>query len=321
MVSHKQQGMALLMALVMMAMAVTLATGLWYSSRLSLFRTHHSHQNLQAQHLSRGLLLWAGDILEQDYAETNQTYDTHHDAWQQGISGMVVEQAVLSGELAGMNHLFNINNLVINNQVSQVHVDYFNRLLEALHLDVHMTDKIIDWIDVDQQPRPGGAEDFAYAAQNPPYQTAGAPFNHVNELRLIAGLDDAQFEQLSAYVTALPVNNRATLMNINTIPPVMISALDPAISEELAIRIHQQGQASFTQVDDFYQFDDELRFLPGLKDKKPLINQLIGVQTRWLQARTEVVFGEHRYQQYALLRRDDSGAGRVLMRSPIPFLP
>lgn len=321
MVRQRQQGMALLMALVMMAIAVTLVAGLWYSSRLSLFRTQQSHQNLQAQHLSQGLLIWASDILENDYSESNQAYDTSGDAWHQGIRGMVVEQAVLSGDLTGMNHLFNINNLMVNNEVSQVHLDYFIRLLTALNLDVSLADKILDWMDPDQQPRPGGAEDFAYAAESPPYQTAGAPFSHIRELYLIAGMDEAQFKQLSPYVTALPVMQSSSLMNINTLPPVMIKALDPAISEELAVRIYQQGEASFTRMDDFYRFDKDIEFLPGLNDKKPVFEQLVGVQTRYLQARTDVVIDDHSYSQYALLHRRNNGASQVVMRSPIPFLP
>lgn len=319
-VKNNQKGMALLMALVMMAIAVTLVASIWYNSRLTLFRTHHTQQNLQAQHLSQGLLLWASDMLEKDYSESEQIYDSHNDAWHQGIHGLIVEEAVLSGELTGLNHLFNVNNLIINNQVSAEHEAYFRRLLTALNLDISIADKIMDWIDPDQEPRPGGAEDFAYAAESPPYKTAGGPFMHVNELRLIAGMNEDQFNQLAPYVTALPVSQGASLMNINTLPPVMIKALDLSISEELAVRIYQQGQASFTQLDDFFNFEDMVN-LEGLQDKKVIFRQLIDVKTDFLQARTEVTFGEHRYQMFALLQRLNNGASRVLMRSLTPFLP
>ncbi|MCX7544269.1 type II secretion system minor pseudopilin GspK [Marinicella gelatinilytica] len=320
MVKQRQQGMALLMALVMMAIAVTLVAGIWYSSRLTLFRTHHLQQKLQAKHLSQGLLLWASDLLEKDYTESDQFYDNSADPWHQGIQGIIVEQAVLSGELNGMNHLFNVNNLVINDVISVEHEAYFRRLLTALNLDVNITDKIMDWIDQDQEPRQGGAEDFAYAAEIPPYKTAGGPFSHVNELRLIAGMDDSQFNQLLPYVTALPVTNGATLMNINTLPPVMIKALDNSISEELAIRIYQQCQASFTTMEDFYKFDT-IQYLDNIKQIKPILNQLIGVQTRYMQARTEVAFKDNRQHGYVLLWRRNNGASQVVMRSPVPFLP
>ncbi|KAA3644338.1 MAG: hypothetical protein DWP95_04715, partial [Proteobacteria bacterium] len=154
MIKQKQQGMALLMALVMMAIAVTLVAGIWYSSRLSLFRTQHLQEKLQAGHLRQGLLLWASDILEKDYTESEQSYDNNSDSWHQGIQGIIVEQAVLSGQLQGMNHLFNVNNLVINNVDSKVHEAYFRRLLTALNLDVTIADKIMDWIDWDNEPRP-----------------------------------------------------------------------------------------------------------------------------------------------------------------------
>ncbi len=314
-----QQGMALLMALVMVAIAMTLATGIWYNSRLSLFRSHNLQQNMQAQHLSRGLLIWASDILEKDYMESGQAYDTHSDPWHQGIQGLIVEQSLLSGDLTGMNHLFNINNLVIDQQVSTVHLDYFTRLLTSLNLDVHIADKVIDWIDADQEPRPGGAEDFAYAGESPPYKTAGKPFLHIQQLKLLAGMDDDQFQRLLPYVSALPIENGATKMNINTMPPLMIKALDPAIKEQLAIRIYQQGQASFTRLDDFYEFEG-VKFLLELQPNKEIINQLIDVQTLFLQAKTQVDFKESSHLAYALLKRNDNGASQVLMRSSAPFI-
>lgn len=319
MMPSKQQGMALLMALVMLAIAMTLAAGIWYNSRLSLFRSHNLQQNMQAQHLSRGLLVWASDILEKDYMEAEQAYDSHSDPWHQGIQGLIVEQSVLSGDLTGMNHLFNINNLVIDQQDSTVHLEYFTRLLNALNLDIKIADKIIDWIDADQEPRPGGAEDFAYAGENPPYKTAGRAFLHIQQLQLLAGMDDDQFQRLRPYVSALPIENSPTKMNINTLPSIMIKALDPAIKEELAIRIYQQGQANFTRIEDFYEFED-LSYLPELQNNKEIVNLLIGVQTLFLQAKTQVDFKESSHVAYALLKRDDNGASRVLMRSSAPFI-
>lgn len=320
MVNRYQQGMALMMALVMMAIAISLAVGIWYSSRLAVARTMNMQAHLQAQHLSQGLLLWAGDILEKDVIESNPAYDDNNESWQQGIRGLVVEQAVLSGELTGMNHLFNLNNLVINHQDSTEHAAYFRRLLNALNLDLSLADKIMDWIDSDQEQRPGGAEDFVYAAARPPYQTADSGFRHIDELRLIAGIDESLFNQLAPYVTVLPVQQGSTLMNINTLPPVMIKALNPAISEELAVRIYQQGQASFSRLEDFFTFDD-MAYISTGEEVKPVISQLIGVQTNFLQARSEVAIEDRRYQQYALMYRRTDGATQVLMRSPIPFLP
>lgn len=319
MVAHKQQGMALLMALVMLAIAMTLAAGIWYNSRLSLFRTHNLQQSMQAQHLGRGLLVWASDILEKDYAEAEQAADNNMDAWHQGIQGLIVEQAVLSGDLIGMNHVFNVNNLVIDQQVSEVHVTYFKRLLTALNLDPQIADKAIDWIDSDQQPRQGGAEDFSYAGESPPYKTAGKAFLHVNQLRLLATMDDQQFQRLLPYVGVLPVTNGATKMNINSLPAIMIRALDNEIEEKLALRIYQQGQANFTQLDAFFQFE-EMKFRLGVQERRDSITQLIGVKTRFLQAKTQVDFKESSHIEYALLQRDNSGASRVLMRSSVPFI-
>lgn len=48
---------------------------------------------------------------------------------------------------------------------------------------------IIDWRDSDSEPTDAGAEDETYARLNPPYRAKNAPFESIEELRLVAGAD------------------------------------------------------------------------------------------------------------------------------------
>ena len=47
---------------------------------------------------------------------------------------------------------------------------------------------IVDWRDTDSNVTPGGAEDETYARLTPPYKCKNAPFESVNELRLVYGM-------------------------------------------------------------------------------------------------------------------------------------
>ena len=315
--SHNQ-GMALMMALVMLAIASSLAVGIWYNNQLSLARISNLQKSYQAKHYSQGMLLWASDILRDDYSQDDNQHDSSLDAWLQGIQGMLVEDAILSGTLVGLNNRFNVNNLIINGVQSEPHVAYFRRLLLALELDVNLADKVLDWVDVDQVPEPNGAEDFVYLAQSPSYQTSSSYFKHVQELSLLDGLSEEDFARLSPYVSALPIENGATRMNVNTLPAVMLSALHSQINNEMALRLYQDVRADHVNLESFFQHE-AIRYVLG-ETQKNEISELISTQTLYLQASSLVQMEGSSFVMYALLVRNNTGNARVISRSLSPYL-
>jgi len=68
-------------------------------------------------------------------------------------------------------------------------------LHDALMKLPNMTDdiawSIVDWIDPDEEPNPGGAESEYYATRNPPYQCKNAPLDTLEELLLVKGVTPA----------------------------------------------------------------------------------------------------------------------------------
>ncbi len=318
---RKQQGMAMLMALVMLAIAASLAAFIWYDTQLSVARIQNLKQSYQAKHYSQGMMLWASDILREDYAQSESNADSSLDPWLQGIQGMVVEDAVLSGTLTGLNDRFNVNNLVVNGQVSEPHVTYLRSLLNTLEMDVGIADKIIDWIDVDQLPMPNGAEDFVYLAKSPGYQTGSKHFQHVRELALLDGVSTADYQNLLPYLTALPViGNRHTKMNVNTLSPPMIKALSLSISNAMALQVNQNNQANFGSMDEFFQHKS-LQYVLTDTVERNNIRDLASVQTLNLQASSTIQMEGQVIQMYALLQRENTGGARVIVRSMAPFIP
>ncbi len=318
--SRKNQGMAMLMALVMVAIASSLAAYIWYESQLSIARIYNIKQTYQAKHYSQGLLLWASDILREDYNQDGPQSDNNNDAWLQGIQGMPVEDAILSGTLTGLDGKFNVNNLVLNGEVSEKHLQYFRRLLSTLEMDLTIADKIIDWIDVDQIPQPNGAEDFIYMAKSPAYKTGSKHFQHIRELALLDGLSVEDYQRLLAYVTVLPVIGQATKMNINTMSPPLLKALHHQITNEMALQINQNNAANFTTMNDFFGYKS-VQYILFDSSIRNDIRVLADVKTLWLQAAATIQMEQQLFQMYALLRRNLSGDARVIYRSLTPLEP
>lgn len=314
-----KQGIAMLMALVMLAIASSLAVLFWYDNQLTVARIQHLQQAYQAKHYSQGMLLWGSDILKADYKEDENQHDSNLDPWLQGIQGMAVEDAILSGELTGMNDKFNVNNLVLDGNKSDPHIAYFRQLLLLLQLDIGIADKVVDWIDADQVPEPNGAEDFNYMAKSPGYKTGSKHFQHVKELALLEGMTSDQFNKLSQYVTVLPITGRVpTKMNVNTMSPPLLKSLHTLISNDMALRLHQNNQANFLTINDFFQHES-IRYVLSDNAIRSQIKLLASVQTRDLQALSTIQMEGQSFQMYALLKRNNSGEAQVISRSYAPF--
>lgn len=318
--NNQQKGMAMLTALLMVAIATTIAVGLWYQNELNIKRLNNIGQAYQAQHLTQGVLLWVGDILEKDYQNNPSPHDNSQEQWQTELEGLIVQNAVLSGRLQGMNHCFNLNNLWHEDRLSEVHYNYLIRLLKLLELEVGIADKAVDWLDSDQEVRENGAEDFSYLSKSPPYQTSGAAFLHQSQLALLDGISHQVYQSLSQFVCVLPTQSEPSKMNVNTMPPIMLQALSEQISQPLALSIYQEGKANFSDLNQFFNHS-HLAVLSNTPAFKENLSQLISVQTRFIQAKVEVNIEDRFYRSYALLKRTESGKGMVLQHAQVPFLP
>lgn len=63
-----------------------------------------------------------------------------------------------------------------------------NPLLSLPRMTPEVADAILDWIDPDDQPRPGGAESSYYLSLSPPYRPRNAPLLSLQELLMVRGV-------------------------------------------------------------------------------------------------------------------------------------
>lgn len=64
-----------------------------------------------------------------------------------------------------------------------------------------LAQRIVDWRDVDEQPQSDGAEDAAYAAAGSPFRTRGGPFEAPEDLLQVLGVDFDLYSKLRPLIT------------------------------------------------------------------------------------------------------------------------
>ena len=111
------------------------------------------------------------------------------------------------------------------------------RLFKKFNLPASdLCDAVADWIDLDDTPKPGGAESKWYTNLKNGYQTKNAPLDTLEELALIKGFSSEILDKLRPFITVYAESAVAPI-NINTAPKELLTALDERISDSLADQI------------------------------------------------------------------------------------
>lgn len=241
--AQRQGGVALLLALLVVALATMLVAALLDGGQLSLARTRNQLRGAQADAWARGLEAYAAKVLVADTREGS--VDSNDDAWAVPLPPTPVPGGSIHATMIDLNGCFNLNNLYQDGKVQRRWVERLRRLLLVLKLSPDIADAAVDWIDPDRRPEERGAEDNAYIRRQPPYLAANHAFVDASELRLVAGVDGQAWRALRPYVCALPT---ATRLNLNTAPiPVLMSLADD-ITRQMAAKIRQDGHAHWKNV-------------------------------------------------------------------------
>ena len=305
---RRQRGVALLIALLAVALAVILIASLLDRGELAFARTRNALRATQAAAYADGLEAYAAQVLMRDLDEG--ALDTHSDIWAMPLPPQDVPGGRMSAHLRELNGCFNLNNLVspMPGEAAQWQQRLRN-LLTALELDPALGGAIVDWLDSDGNiDADAGAEDAAYLAQPVAYRAANRVFAHVSELRLVRGISGEAWQRLTAHVCALPPGSR---LNLNTATTAVLMSLDSRITATLAERIRQDGQARWSDVD---------AALRELEQQGIRITSRIGlgVVSQYFLARGELVLDGVPFTFGSVLERTQGSADggvRVLMRT------
>ncbi len=225
------RGVALITALLITALAGTVAASLSWNNSLDVRRTMTMLYRDQAIQVAVGSEGWVRNILRDDQLQS--TNDHLDEVWATEIPALPIDSEAVQGQIWGkiedLQGRFNVNNLIDSRgEVDQPAYEQFERLLVALDLDPRLAGATADWLDPDQNEAiPDGAEDPLYSGYLPAYRTADQRISNITELAAVEGMDRISFEILLPHVTALPGR---TPINVNTASLEVLQSLGPNIT-------------------------------------------------------------------------------------------
>lgn len=218
---HSQRGAALITAMMIVTIATAIAYMAGAAQRLDIRRTENVLLSEQSFMYLLGAEDWAKSIIKQD----DRSFDAANEAWATAITAIPISGGSISGALEDLQGRFNLNSIVLGDQIVTVAMERFDRLLERLQIDRNIALAIADWIDEDIEAQGAlGAEDNYYLGLEGAYRTANRPMASVTELRLIRGITLEVYAKLLPHVTVLP---SGTSINVNTASVELLGALHP----------------------------------------------------------------------------------------------
>lgn len=196
---HKQkyqQGVALITALVITTIAITIAATLVSRQQVSIHLASNIGALEQAYQYTLAIEDWAGVILKQDLKD-NDT-DSCDDAWATVIPPIPIPGGKIEGKLYDLQALININNVIGDNNkrgeqtVNEIEIKRLKSLFSNLGFtnQLELSDAILDWIDKDERDRSSLAESSYYKSLTPPYLAANGAIISLSEIRTIKGFDE-----------------------------------------------------------------------------------------------------------------------------------
>ena len=305
--STRERGVAAITAILIVAVAASAATLMLAQQSAMVDQATLISSRAQADQYARAGLDWARGVL-QEGVRSSPTVDSLGQGWAQPIVGLPVERAVVAGAIADEQGKFNLNNLVPGSSHSGADVQAFRQLLASQGLAPELADAVVDWIDADSDlSGPGGAEDAYYLSLPRPYRTANAPMMQVEELYQVRGFDAATVKKLRPFVTALPVRNGPTLVNVNTAPEEVLLAYLPDRAEQVKQLLRDRVAKPLRSAAEIKAW------IPAMTADQATH---LGVRSDYFYVRVQVAQDDVELSTDALLARAGTGLSATLWRRP-----
>lgn len=327
----KQDGVAVVTALLLTTLAITIVASLFWQQQVQVRSIENQRFQLQKKWVLRGALDWAGLILREDRRISKVDHlgepwavnlgDTRLDQYvENGKADTEDSDATLSGQISDAQAKFNLTNLAANGQVDRRELASFAKLLSNLRLDPSLAQRVASQIALTQDKviagpqQPGQPGD----APNPPNpsekqeslsiiansEVQFLKFSQIDDLLAIPGFSAANIVRLRNFVTVLPV---PTKINVNTTTAEVLSArLENVSLTDAALMIATRDRAYFL---DFERF--KLNFPDKVTEADV---KFLDFQTNFFVVNGRVRLNKSLLEVDALIERDDKGTQILWVR-------
>jgi general secretion pathway protein K len=310
----KQRGVALLVAIVMFAIATTVAAAITYNKAMAARRaaaTFTLEQALQAGMAAEAL---AAIALEDD--GSNQRTELHRE-WARPLGPIELEGTGIwiQAQLEDQTSRFNLNSLVkwqpppvAQFTVDQRQVQVFAAMLAHFNIDQRYAMLVADWLDTDSIPQSsGGGEDTLYLTQTPPYRPPNTFITHTSELLALPGFGAANYQLIAPFITALPNDVRVNPCTASGLVLDMNNNDGQMQWQNAPLEANRKKGCWPTRGDVQAAFLD-----PNLW---ALADPHYVEKSQWFRLRTNIRIGTAEFVLYSVLFREGSNRVRTFQRS------
>lgn len=315
---HSERGAALVAALMLVALMAAVSVQLIDLSRFALFRTANAADRSQAywnalgaREFAEGIVLAAArdEVLRSDLP------------WLREAQIFPVERGVITGRVRDGNNCLNINALAEvggeaeDDGTGPGQVERARAMYDALMRNIgappaaatRLEAQIIDWIDADARPEPGGAEDETYQRFNPPYRAANQRFFELEELLALPEMTPDFYAALTPWL-CVRASGAQPALNINTLGLDQAPLLSAVFAGRLSVPdaeavLFRRPPRGYDAVEDFWA--DPL--IARMEIEGP-DREAIAVTSRWFEMSVEVAIGDARFELTQLVELTDGGA-------------
>ncbi len=253
--SGRQQGVALVSVLLVVAVATALAYAMVDRQGFTIAHSRQTLAGSQARQFALGGEQYARQILYEDWEqEDTREIDTLLEEWSAPAEAFELRGGALEIRIQDLERRFNLNAVAGDREGAQ-NTARLKRLLTGLQMDANLADRWVDWVDADEDVTALGFEDAAYLMGDPPRRAANQRAAHVSEFVVATGVDSEAFERLRPHVTVLPLDDLQ--VNVNTANEVVLGTLAPNFTAGNALRLTEQ-EREIARVEDITGAHPEL---------------------------------------------------------------
>ncbi len=298
--AEKERGTALIASLLLVALMAAVSVQLIDMARFAVFRTSHIDSRSDAYWQALGAREFAEGVIQRGVEGSVMASNL---TWLNEPQAFATDTGTVFGTITDSNNCLNVNALAqpIGGEFDDVEAaevqrvrDRFDILMDQIRAPAgparNLKAQIIDWIDRDTRPEPGGAEDQTYQRFEIPYRTANQPMVEREEMLALPEMTPALYGFLEPWLCALPTSEQPPL-NVNTLTveqaPLLAAAfsarLDSSDAEAVLFRRPPQG---YDSIEDFFA-DPTIEML----ELDDLDRAAVTLRSRWfsmtLSVRTE----------------------------------
>jgi len=341
----KQQGVALIIVLMIVALVSVLATEMGARLQLQMARASAIKDSNQAYWYAIGAEEFARKSIAK-LIKKDKDVVTLEDGWSEEFT-FPLEGGGIQAQLTDMQTCFNLNAVKVDKK-SQLptspkpkpgspvpkktpnspspapdpnkkfdEAEAFQLLLENSipELDSYtkdvVTDSLTDWLDEDDNITRDGAEDADYSSLINPYLAANSSMASKSEIRLVNGVDPKWIMQLLPHICVIPNLDRVQI-NINTITeeqaPVL-AALTGLNLDDAQSLISSRPLAGFKDKQTF--IDDPVFGIDPLSDAK---KDWFTLNTEYFLLRTKTRYNNASFAMSSLIKVGDDDKITVIRR-------